>query len=620
MPDNPPVQLATQPPTSTSGDDHDLAEARVRFLTSTAVELRESGELHEVREAILTSWWRSSRSEVPANRIEVPYYSQDLSTSWVESAQPLLTRLSEQLDGQPVSLILTDPNGVVVSQHTGDPDLHRHLEKVHLLPGFSYGEQFVGTNGIGTALEDGRSRHVFGHEHYAEHLENLACAGVPIRHPISGKTIGAVDLTCWHKDAGGLLITLARSTAEQVRQELLTNTSVREMELFHAYLQTCRRTGGIVIALNADLVMMNDNARQLLDPADQTVLVGHATQALAEDERSSTTVDLPSGTKARMHCRRVGGPAGNSVAGDVLHVELLDEDDSDTTGASPSLPAFLPGTVGSAPLWLRCCHEADASYAVGEWLALVGEPGVGKHTLAECVHRRHNPKRRLRTFDAARATGPGSLEDLARELGDDPTGTVVIRHVDRLDAAAADELAATLDELRGRGTGEGLWLAVTLTPGSETEPHLIELMSRVPRTVRVPPLRYRIEDVRALVPFLLNKLSHGANLSCSPGAMKLLMRATWPGNVEQLYQVLKHIVQHRRRTGAVQPEDLPAEYHAISRRALNQLESIERDAIVDSLRDADGNKVQAAKALGMSRATIYRKIRDYGIVPPHRSS
>jgi transcriptional regulator of acetoin/glycerol metabolism len=43
---------------------------------------------------------------------------------------------------------------------------------------------------------------------------------------------------------------------------------------------------------------------------------------------------------------------------------------------------------------------------------------------------------------------------------------------------------------------------------------------------------------------------------------------------------------------------------------------MERDAIVQSLLDADGNKVEAARSLEMSRATIYRKIREYGIVPP----
>ena len=104
-------------------------------------------------------------------------------------------------------------------------------------PGFCYAEEFVGTNGVGTALESGRPEHVFGHEHYAEHLEDLACAAVPIRHPISGKTIGAVDLTCWRKDADQLLIALAQSIADQITRALLTDSSAREFSC-------CRNTCG----------------------------------------------------------------------------------------------------------------------------------------------------------------------------------------------------------------------------------------------------------------------------------------------------------------------------------------------------------------------------------------
>ncbi|MFD1044418.1 GAF domain-containing protein, partial [Kibdelosporangium lantanae] len=213
-------------------DDHGLARTRVRFLT--AEEVRPD----QVRDPILASWQRSRLSSVPADRIRLPYVNdQNMDTPLIRAAEPVLARLGEQLDGQPVSLILTDPNGVVLTQHTGDPDLHRHLESVELAPGFSYGEQFVGTNGIGTALADGRPTHVFGHEHYAENLENLACAGVPIHDPISGKTIGAVDLTCWREDAGQLLVALARTTAEQIRQALLGNSDVRELALFQAYLK-----------------------------------------------------------------------------------------------------------------------------------------------------------------------------------------------------------------------------------------------------------------------------------------------------------------------------------------------------------------------------------------------
>ena len=64
------------------------------------------------------------------------------------------------------------------------------------------------------------------------------------------------------------------------------------------------------------------------------------------------------------------------------------------------------------------------------------------------------------------------------------------------------------------------------------------------------------------------------------------------------------------------PADLPPECWTVSRRVLSPLESIERDAIVQSLLDHGGNKIRVARALGMSRATVYRRIHDYGIVTP----
>jgi transcriptional regulator of acetoin/glycerol metabolism len=97
----------------------------------------------------------------------------------------------------------------------------------------------------------------------------------------------------------------------------------------------------------------------------------------------------------------------------------------------------------------------------------------------------------------------------------------------------------------------------------------------------------------------------------------MLMRSNWPGNVEQVFQTLRQVVRHRR-TGIIQPQDLPPETQAVSRRLLSPLESIERDAITQSLLDAHGNKAKAAKALGMSRATIYRKIHEFGIVTSAR--
>jgi transcriptional regulator of acetoin/glycerol metabolism len=595
---------AARRPALTDGEG--LAETRERFLTTEAV------DPGQVRDTILASWWRSRRWNVAADRIDLAYTGDpDLDTPLTRSAMPVLRNLREHLEGQPISVILTDAAGVVLSRLRADYDLDQHLDSVMLAPGFSYSEASVGTNGIGTALEGGRPMHVFGHEHYAENLENLACAGVPIRHPISGKTLGAVDLTCWRKDADPLLITLAKTTADQITQALLTDSNAREFELLQEYLRACRHSAGIVLALNHDVVMMNEFARQALDPGDQVVLLGQATEALASRHSAAVEIELPTGARARMYCRPLRGD--DRLAGGVVHVKLVESGARPTVQTWPRARMVLPGLVGSGPLWLRGCHQVEAVYDSGEWLALEGEPGVGKLAVLRAVHQRRNPAGRFHVLDAADAADPEWQATARRELLDSE-GCLVIRHVDRLSPRRLHVLSSALQEARGAGRADTLWMAVTLGNGP-AQGDLAELLRFFPSTVELPPLRHHIEDLHDLVPFLLAKLNQRARLVCSPEAMQILLRSSWPGNTEQLWQVLKRIAQHRR-TGTIRSADLPPECWTVSRRLLSPLESMERDAIVQSLLDSGGNKVKAAASLGMSRATIYRKIHEYGIVTP----
>jgi sigma-54 dependent transcriptional regulator, acetoin dehydrogenase operon transcriptional activator AcoR len=586
-------------------DGSRLARTRERFLTAEPVKPT------EVRETILASWWRSRQFKVAADRVALPYVRDpDLDTPLVRNAMPVLRNLREHLEGQPISVILTDAAGVVLTRMTADHDLERHLDGVQLVPGFSYAEEFVGTNGIGTALEGGQPAHVFGHEHYAEDLEDLACAGVPIHDPISGKAVGAVDLTCWRKDADPLLIALAKTTADQITQAMLADSSARELTLMQEYLRACRRTSGIVLALNHDVVMMNDYARQVLDPGDQGVLLGQASDALASRQPGAVAVELPSGILARMYCRPV---TGDRVTGGVVHVKLV-EPASRPAGEPPVKAGMsLPGLVGGGALWLRGCRQVEAVYESGEWLALEGEPGVGKLTVLRAVHQRRNAAERFYILDAAEASDADWLPRARRELLDGE-GALVIRHVDLLNARQSHTLASALQESRSAGRPRDLWVAVTL---NRTRAHgdLSKLLRYFPSTVELPPLRHHIEDLHALVPFFIAKLGQHGRLTCSPEAMQLLVRSKWPGNTEQLWQALRRVVA-KRRTGVIQPADLPPECFTVSRRLLSPLESMERDAIVAGLLDYQGNKVKAAKALGMSRATIYRKIHEYGIVTP----
>lgn len=582
------------------------AADRVRFLTEDAPNPR------TVRDTILASWRRSQAMRVDADKIEMRYEPDiHLDTRLTRSAQPVLRSLGEQLQGQSVSVILTDPRGLVLSRLTGDGELERHLDRVLLAPGFSYAEEHVGTNGIGTALEVGGPTHVFGHEHYAEHLEELACAGVPIHHPVTGRLVGAVDLTCWRKDAGALLLTLAKTTAARIREALLADASASQLELFQEYLRACNRRTGIVFAVDSDVVMLNDHARAALAPGDQSTLLLQAVEALSNARRGTVVVELPSGQVARMHCRRVGD--GEPPSGVVAHVVL--DAGSRVSPGTPELPRSvpLPSLVGTGPLWLHPCQEVERVFRSGEWLAVEGEAGVGKLAVLRAVQLRRQPVPRFEMLEARdAASDPGWLEAARRTiLGE--AQTLVIRHVDALGAPLLRSLAGALRDANAARSAP-LWVAVTLS-GEKDRAKLEPLLRLFPSTIELPPLRLHPEDLPPLVNGFLARLSQGGSLTCSPEAMRLLTRMSWPGNVEQLREMLREVVRHRR-TGCLTPEDLPPEVHAVSRRVLSPLEALERDAIVRCLGEAHGNKLQAARSLGMSRATIYRKIHDYGIVPP----
>ena len=343
-------------PPQTSRDQ--LAEARVRFLSADAV------DSNAVRKPILASWWRSRQWHVAADHIDLSYlHEPDLETRLVRSAEPVLRRLREQLDGQPISIILTDANGLVLDRLTADHDLERALDSVMLAPGFSYAEDRVGTNGIGTALEAGGPAHVFGHEHYAEHLEQFGCAGVPIHDPVSGKTVGVIDLTCWRKDADPLMISLVKATADQITQALVTASSSRDLDLLQEYVRACRRTGGIVLALGNDVVMLNDHARTLLDPGDQAALIGHATEAL---------------TRQR-HRRGHGGPAQRRGG----------------PGVDPADRRRRPQRRRRGPRQAHLAGRGRARRPASSALRRPARPGRQRRPVAARLPRRRGPVRQL---------------------------------------------------------------------------------------------------------------------------------------------------------------------------------------------------------------------------------
>ncbi|MCX4097232.1 GAF domain-containing protein [Nocardia sp. alder85J] len=131
----------------------------------------------------------------------------------------------------------------------GEPEVVRLAERVHLVAGASWNEAGAGTNGVGTALALGRPFQVNGAEHYLSAATEFTCAAAPIRDPATGVVLGAVDVTCGHRDTRSLALHLVTTAARLAEARLAELTWRRDAEVRNRYLERVLRRSGDRAAL-----------------------------------------------------------------------------------------------------------------------------------------------------------------------------------------------------------------------------------------------------------------------------------------------------------------------------------------------------------------------------------
>jgi transcriptional regulator of acetoin/glycerol metabolism len=592
------------------------ANARADFLSAGA---SVSGAVPEI---VAASWQRSLQAGVDTDEVRAQYF-QDLDTSsrLVRSAQPIIDRLSDEAADIPLSIALTDSKARVLSRLDTSLAVGARLDGISFASGFQYAEGDVGTNGVGTVFEAGQPVHVVGAQHFHERLQPFACAGAPIRDPLTGHIEGVLDISCLAEDSNPLMRSLVRTAAQNIERSLLLDRSVLQQALFETFVKTDSRTRGAVLAVGGSVVMGNSVAQALFDPAEQRTIQEHLRYLGTRKGHVVDEIELPTGNVVRLHGTRV--IVGDTVAGVVVEVGLRHEEPAASARrrsveAAPVTSVDMPAVrhrsaatkpVSQSPLWKRACAEILAALAQHQALLVVGETGAGKFSLVVDLYKRATPAGRSRLVDAAEL-GQDSFGSEPLEAVSEPT-LWIFRNIDGLSSDGIQRLNAIL--LAVADSESPAYVAATLSDANvDSELPFRAALVHFEHSVTVPPLRHRTEDIPMVVAQVLRKLSALRERRVSPAAMRVICGYSWPGNIRQLEEALRAALG-KRPVGEVRPEDLPGYCHQSARRQLTGLEAIERDAIVRALHDADGNRVQAAAALGIARSSLYRKLRTFGI-------
>ena len=484
--------------------------ARERFAATGAAD-------ESVEGAILASWIRSRLCGAGPDRREARFEGSvgDADSRLQRAARPVLETLSADITDTPTALLLSDPDARVLRRWASEPAMARLMDRVCAAEGFVLSEDTVGTNGVGTPLEEGHPVAVVGTAHYNEIFDEASCAGAPVRHPVSGRVEGVVSLTCRADAHNPLQLPLIAAAARDIERRLLDAATATERHLLEAFTTARHRTTRPVLCVGEDLVLATPAAARLLEGVSQGLLWERARGAVAEDGERLFALMLDGEEELLARCRAVRdheGMVGVLVAIDPPH----------RPRRRPVLPTRL---AGRSAAWRAAVAAIAECVATRTPVVVWGEPGVGKTALL-------------------------------RDLG-----------------AAGHEQRVPPDPSLGV------------------------------RAVEIPPLRTRPEDIGPIAAGILG------GRRVRPEALQLLERLPWPGNVRELAVAL-----HATHAPVIGVDDLPADLRAQAARVpTSGLQRLEAEAIAQALAGCGGNKRDAARALGISRSTLYRKLRAYGL-------
>ncbi len=572
-----------------------------------------------------TSWIRSEQAGLKQRRrpedIRVtPATLQDrrhqlnfLLETVTQFALPLFNQLFAHSDSR---LILTDADGVIIGSW-GQPKFREKLTEIALSSGACWQEKVKGTNAIGTAIIEAKPVSVIGDQHFIQHHRFISCSANPIFDHL-GHLIGVLDITSEQKKHDFSTQVLVQNMVQQVENQLLNLIPQGHIRVDLAYEKGLLNSGwqGIIIA-NEDgqILAHNQVASQLL--AQQNVIG----QSL-DDILSIQSADHPF----------------------VFKTKPL----TDKKVKSRSITASNELHYGDSTVE-HCWQQANRVIDKDISLLILGETGVGKNEFVKALHKNSQRKTgplvsvncgalpkdlvesELFGYVAGAFTGANS-KGYQGKIRQAHKGILFLDEIADLPLEAQSRLLHVLQDKTVLPVGSNQSVQVDTQIIAATHKDLDSLVSdglfrqdlyyRLNGLIIQLPRFEERDDKQQLIENIHRRHAESEQQLC-PHLLSLLLSYSWPGNLRELDSLIKvsslmaqgeetldlaHVPTHLSKKLS-QAQDV-----ATAAEPTLKLRATVEDKLLKTYQANQGNISKTSRMLGVSRNTIYRKLKSLGIL------
>ena len=622
-----------------------------------------------IRPEVFESWLRSRQWGVDPfmERAEItldgPALEEELERQkeLLLVVTPFLEDVYSEVKGTMSGVWVSNNQGIVIT-YVSDPDLYEICEKDGLVVGADWSEKKMGTNAIGTALYLKRPVQLIHAEHYRKKAHDGYCASAPIIGP-NGEVMGILNMTLPYEKAHPHTLGMVVAGVGAIQREMRLRSA-------HQYIMETIASlpSGIIVVNQAGVITnINNKACDMLKSPVDTFLNKNIYSAVGQIDCIQKALESGKETEDReyyfdhgpqkLHFTITSKPIVNRMGfidGAVVILREIEEVFRMTGKMAGYKAKFTFGNIiGENALFQDVVRRAEAAAATSSNILILGESGTGKEMLAQAIHNASN--RRHRPFVAINC-GALPRELIGSELfgyeegaftgakrGGSPgkfelamNGTLFLDEIGDMPLDLQLMLLRVIQERMVTRLGGHRELPVNVRIIAATNKNLHQLVSeRLFRedlyyrlnvvNIQIPPLRQRKDDIAILANHIIKTHSMKVGkefVSLSPDDLAELENYRWPGNIRELENVLERALifsdgstlQIDPMSNLISNEKIADDLFVQKKSPLDSFHgSDEKELILNALSMNGGNITKTSHALGITRPTLYRKIRDYGI-------